>query len=119
MHELGIAQNLVGAAKGVLRQHPGYCLTSLTVKVGALRQIDPAMLSEGWKAATLGTSMQNVPLAVDCVPASGKCGRCGTSFRVEDLVFICPQCGCVEVETLTGTELVLQSADLDKVMEGS
>ena len=114
MHELSIAMSLLEAARQAARPYPDRSVIRLMVRVGALRAIVPEMMRTAWQAASLDTELEGADLLLERVDAAGRCRRCGETFAVEDLWFVCPACGSGDVETIRGMELMLDRMELEE-----
>lgn len=114
MHELAIATELLRAAQEAAAGYGDARVTGLHVRVGALRAIVPEIMEAGWRAVSTETNLEGASLELEAVPASACCRACEMVFAVDELFFVCPDCGCGEVETLTGMELVLDRMVLEK-----
>lgn len=113
MHELGIATELAKAVQDVAQSHPGRQVMAVRMQVGALRGLVPDVMCFCWQAATKQTVLEGSVLHLKWVPAAGRCRTCGREFNAEDLIFICPACEGVDVETVRGKELILDRVEMN------
>ena len=112
MHEVAIVEALLDAIRAELRAHPDVTVTSVHVRIGALRQIVPDVMAFCFAAATRDTDLAGAKLALEPVPARARCRHCRAEFAVEDNWFQCPHCGTAGGELLAGNELDLTEIEL-------
>ena len=74
MHELAIAESIVAIAE---RHAPGRRVTRVEVAVGHLRQVVPAALEFAFELVAQGSMLEGAELALEEVPAAGRCRTCG------------------------------------------
>lgn len=105
MHELSIAKEIIAIVTAEAEKKQLGRVTEIHLRIGALSGVDPEALSFGFEAATLETPLAGARLAIQAVPVHAVCRACGRQFDVEDLVFLCPGCGSVDVEVTQGQEM--------------
>lgn len=117
MHEWSICETLVRsidaelAARGV---SPGR-LRKARVVIGGLRQIVPAHLVSAYEALTKNTPTEGSAIETNVRPVRTRCESCG---REGDLPsaggFSCAACGSERASLLGGTELYLESLEIEE-----
>jgi hydrogenase nickel incorporation protein HypA/HybF len=115
MHEVAIVEALLDAVRGELRAHPTASVTTVRVRVGALRQIVPDVMTFCFNAAIRDTNLAGASLEVEQVPGRARCRQCRAEFAVEENWFVCPLCRSSNTRLLAGDELLLASIELDAV----
>lgn len=110
MHEMSIVEALLETIEQQLTAYPGRRASAVTVRVGALRLVEPATLRFCFQ-----TVAPDVRLEIEEVPAAARCGDCQAEFLVEENWFQCPHCQSVNGRLLTGQELQLVSLDLEQI----
>ena len=91
----------------------GAKLLRVHIVVGELRQIVPDFLQTAYEALSKDSPTEGSELVIHKRDARGKCKDCTWEGGIEDFVFICPSCGSFQLETLSGTELYLESLEVD------
>jgi len=114
MHELAIAESIVAIAE---RHAQGRRVTGVELKVGHLRQVVPSALAFAFELITEGTALEGAELIVEDVPAAGECRSCGAHTPLPDFPLQCASCGGMDVELTAGEELVVESLDVEEVLE--
>lgn len=112
MHELSLAEMLLEPVLAIAEEHRA-TVTEVVVQAGALQQIVPESLRLAFAALTDGTAAAGATLTIEPVTARGRCRRCELEFDVDDLLWICPDCGLADVTTIAGNELTLVRLELE------
>ncbi len=113
MHEMSLVEGLLVAVRGELRAHPGARVRAVRVRVGQLRQVEPATLQFCYDAAVRETPLAGSHLEIQQVKATAKCEVCGLQFGVQEHWFECPRCQSSNVRLLAGEEMLLTSIELE------
>ena len=112
MHELAIAESIVGIAG---RHANGRRVTKVQLKVGHLRQVVPSALSFSFELVAQGTPVEGAELEMEEVPATGSCRGCGAESRLKEFPLQCGVCGGFDLQVLEGEELFVESLELEEV----
>ena len=110
MHELAIAESVVRIACS----HAGdRRVTRVELKVGHLRQVVPDALTFSFALVAEGTAAEGAELAIEEIPAAGRCRRCGTESELPAFPLTCAGCGSWGVDVLRGEELLVDSLECE------
>jgi len=109
MHELALCRSILGIG---VRACGGRPVSSVTVDVGALRQVVGPTLVQCWEFVTPGTPLAGSRLVVNDIPAVIKCVQCGAQTLLAQPYMICGTCGSGQVDVVTGREFLLRSIDV-------
>ena len=113
MHELAIADSLVQIACA----HAGERrVVKVEVKIGHLRQVVPSSLSFSFQLVAEGTQAEGAELAIEDVPAAGRCRECGVESVLTAFPLQCSGCGSFDLELLRGEELLVDSLELEDAL---
>ena len=110
MHELAIADSVVRIASA--HAH-GRRVARVELKVGRLRQVVPSSLEFAFALLTEGTGLEGAELAMEVVPAGGRCRACGFDGPLPELPLRCGACGSFDVEVLRGEELLVDALEIE------
>jgi hydrogenase nickel incorporation protein HypA/HybF len=105
MHEMSIAQSLIGVLREEMAKHHVRSLRSVRLNVGQMTAIVPSALSFCFEVASAGTELEGTRLIMDIIPLRGLCQACQMEFEIKDYAFVCPFCQSTRVETIAGRDL--------------
>ena len=109
MHELSISSAVVDT---VLKHAAGRPVTTVTMTVGALRQVVPESLEFYFGIVSRDTLCDGARLEQVLVPARVRCEACGDERELDDLhLFLCPACGGASGVS-AGNELQVESIEV-------
>lgn len=112
MHELSVSAAVCDTA---VRHAAGRPVTTVRLRVGALRQVVPESLSFYWGIVARDTVCEGSVLEQELVPARLCCSDCDTLWAVEGMpAFRCPACGGASVTVETGNELEVESIEVEE-----
>lgn len=112
MHELALSQAIVDT---VVRHAEGRRVTSVQMRIGALRQVVPDSLAFYFEIVSRDTPCEGARLDQELVTALLECSDCGETWdpaRPEPS-FRCPSCG-TGGEVLRGGEFEVESITVEK-----
>lgn len=112
MHELSIAQNIVD----IIHQHVDDrhlpLVQHVSVRIGALAGVVADSLEFNFEALVADTPLRNACLRIVQVPFVIQCNDCGTASQMESGIALCPHCGGMQTQTLSGTELQVMEIEV-------
>ena len=109
---MSIIEALLEQIRQTTRAYPAMRVSTVRLRIGALRQVVPETLTFCFVAAVRGTPLEGCRLNIEQLPAEARCRKCSLTFTVEDNWFQCPRCSEPGSDLLTGNELELTSLDL-------
>jgi hydrogenase nickel incorporation protein HypA/HybF len=105
MHEMGIAGSILAGVARELRRRPGARASKVGVRIGELAAIDRGALQFAFDALTIDSPLAGLQLAIEFCPPRGRCRECAREFDVRNFELLCPACGSVNAECISGDEL--------------
>jgi len=109
MHDAAIVCGLMKILGRQAKAHGISRIRRVTVKVGKLKAVEPQALAACFEIFAEGTPAEGAELAIDHVPAHGKCRDCGRDFDLEGFRLLCPGCGGNRVDIAGGEDLYVES----------
>ena len=109
MHERSLVKTLIeqvleeSRVRGLGRVHEIHLL------IGEFSGVESVLLESAFAEMAPEYWDNNVRLVVDVVPLTAACQECGKPFHVQDFCFVCPECGCGNVQVMAGEEMRLAS----------
>jgi len=113
MHEMSIARNMIDIIENEMRRHNAKVLRAVHVNVGRFSSIVPEALSFCFEIMTKDTDIDGARLVIDIIPLMGRCVSCDKEFEITDYSFLCPFCGGIKVDTISGQELSVVGIEVD------
>jgi hydrogenase nickel incorporation protein HypA/HybF len=113
MHELSIVASLFDILEEKAREQNSKKVVRVRLRVGTLSGVVPEFLETAFDLYKKDTIAAASTLEIEVVPFRVRCRKCRTVSEKDDFAFICPACGSNELETVEGTELVLEKIDLE------
>ena len=115
MHELGIAEGILGSAIDAAQGAGGSKINSVDVTIGELTEVMEDALQFAWEAICPGTRAEGSVLDITMVPATSRCADCAHEW-VHDRYSgaRCPSCGGWVVMLQQGREMKIDSIDIDE-----
>ncbi len=114
MHELSVCQALVEEVARVAREERARRIVSVTVRIGPLAGVEPALLMSAYPLASVGTPAQQSRLILERCEIRVRCLACGAQSQAESTRLVCGSCGEWRVEVLEGEELLLTRVELER-----
>jgi hydrogenase nickel incorporation protein HypA/HybF len=115
MHELGIANSVLDAARAEARLRPEMKLTKIVIRVGDLAGVDRDSLSFCFEALVKDTDMESVELEIERRAQRHRCPRCEREFEVVNFDTVCPDCGEAMTTFVSGNELELAYLEMENL----
>ena len=109
MHELSLSSAIVNTA---VKHAAGRKVTSIDLRVGALRQVIPDSLQFYFEFVARDSLCEGAELRLEHVPAVLRCEPCDHTWPVEIPAFFCPRCGGSQVHVESGEEFEIESIEV-------
>lgn len=113
MHEMGIACEVLAAARREAFRQPGGTPRRIGVRIGELAAVDVEALRFCFEAITRDTDLESLELSVEICPFRFGCRDCGQEFVVQNYQTRCPGCGGMNTECIGGQELDLAYLEVE------
>ena len=110
MHERASADSVVRSA---CAHAAGRTVATVELKVGHLRQVVPSALQFSFALVAEGTELEGAELAMEVVPAGGRCRACGFDGPLPAFPLQCQSCGGFDVDVLRGEELTVDALEIE------
>ena len=107
MHELGIAQEIVGI---VAEQSRGARVTRVVLEIGKLSAVLPDAIRFCFELCTEGTVVEGAQLDIIETPGTARCRQCAGEVMLDRPFGRC-RCGSSDLEWLTGEELKIKEME--------
>ena len=114
MHEMSIAQNIVDIIREHVTPDQEILVRSIKMKVGEFSGVVRESLEFCFTSLIHDTPLKQATLQIECIPIRASCGSCKQTSSLEYGIFICPLCGSNDVKLLSGTELQIETIEVDE-----
>ncbi|WP_439882716.1 hydrogenase maturation nickel metallochaperone HypA/HybF [Pontibacter sp. MBLB2868] len=104
MHELSICENIIDAIEAEMQEQLPQ-VREVHLEVGILSCVQPLVLEHIYTCMTGTGPLQHSTLKIEQVEVLAACRECRQQFKVEDSIFVCPDCGSPSSDILKGREL--------------
>jgi hydrogenase nickel incorporation protein HypA/HybF len=115
MHETAIVGGLMRILEQKATRNGVAHISSVLLKVGRLRAVEPQQLSACFEMFAEGTVADGAKLIIDVVGVRGRCRDCATEFGVPRYHFECPSCAGRDIEVIQGQEMYIESFEASTV----
>ena len=115
MHEMSIVQALIEQVEEEIdRSGQTGRVTRLDLSIGTLSGVHVDSIRFAFELLSPGTIVQDAELFIDQPKAHIHCRDCGATTPISELTMACPLCGGGDVSIEGGTDLLLQSIELEQ-----
>lgn len=95
------------------REHCARRVVSLTLRIGPLSGVEPALLESAYPLASAGTIAADAALIIERPAVRLRCLGCGAESETDASHLVCGTCGQWRIEVLSGDELLLVGMELE------
>ena len=113
MHELSIAQEILGIVHQYVPDPKENYIKAVRVKIGKMSNILADSLTFCFDAIIQETPIKGARLEIIELPVSIKCSGCNSISEIEPPVFACPECGSNQIKIIGGTELQVDEIEIN------
>lgn len=113
MHEMGIAQSILDAAREHVRNRSGASLRRIGLRIGELAGVDRESLAFSFECLVKDTDFEHVELAIEWCERSYRCLYCSSLSAPDSIFPVCDGCGKA-LELSSGAELEIAWLELEE-----
>lgn len=114
MHEMSLVEAVIETLLELQKSHKWNHINKVTLHVGAMRQVIPDVMSFVFLIATKDTPLAGAKMEIIEIPMSFKCKKCDKKWGEDQMDFVCPHCGSLDVDVLSGMELDIESVEVEE-----
>ena len=114
MHELGIAEEILGAIRRESVLRDGAVVRRAGLRVGELAGVDVEALRFSFEAIVRDTEFESLKLNIETCPHRRRCSQCDAEFAVKDYDLKCPECRSEQSNCIGGDELDLAYLEVEE-----
>ena len=105
MHELAIARNLIEIVEEEANRHGLTKVFVIRLQIGVLAGVVPESLTFCFEMASRDSIAAGAAVEIETVPLVARCSKCNVEFRVDENIFLCPECGDPAIKLISGRDL--------------
>ncbi|MBN1368481.1 MAG: hydrogenase maturation nickel metallochaperone HypA [Dehalococcoidales bacterium] len=113
MHELSITQSMFDLVLEQAKQASAQKVVSINLVIGEMTGVVGDSVQFYLELLSKGTIAEEAKLNIKSVPAKAKCQRCSKEFDLPEYEWTCPECKGDGLEITGGTELFLESIEVE------
>jgi len=117
MHELSVAQEILGIVHQYIPNPKPDTVKSVKVSVGRLSNVLKDSLTFCFEAITSDTPLKGTMLEIIELPVKIQCSSCNEISEIDEPVFACPNCGDNQIIVISGTELKVDEIELYDIIQ--
>lgn len=111
MHEIKIAEELIGIIRQVAEEENLKKVTKVNIQFGKMIMIVSDVFHFVFESAVKGTVAKNAKLYLEILPVKFACNKCKEETEIDDLLFVCPLCGSNDLNLIQGREIIIESIE--------
>jgi hydrogenase nickel incorporation protein HypA/HybF len=111
MHEAALAESLIALVDAQARAHGVDRVQRVIVEIGALSDVEPHALRQGYSAARIGSRAATADLDLLTPTGTASCFGCGEVVTLSRRGDPCPRCGSHQLVVLSGNEMRLKAIE--------
>lgn len=115
MHELSIVQAILEQVSLVMADRHGYVVTGITLRIGPLAGINPALLRVAYLEAKQETLAERAELFITAVPVRVYCQECIIVSEAGTNHLVCRRCGGTDTILMSGDDMLLESVNVSRL----
>jgi hydrogenase nickel incorporation protein HypA/HybF len=113
MHELSIAENVLGIVKEASLNAHATKVTRIVIEIGRLSGIERDALDFALGVVLKDSIAAGAEYQINIIPAIARCEECGKEGDMQDFYSSCPACGSHQMEIISGKELKVASIEVE------
>jgi len=108
MHEFSLAQSVLDIVTEVAQENEIAAVDEVRLDIGQISGVSVEALEFAWSfLRDQQECTKTAALAIKRPEGHGRCRACGFNGRLTDYIRICPACGSLELEIISGEEFMV------------
>lgn len=112
MHELSVTQSIVDSVLEEMNDRGLERIGAVHLKLGRMTTFVPDCVKFYYDALTADTPLEGSDLVIEEIDVAGRCNNCGVGLEFDEPFFVCPECGSVDIEILSGREILIDALEV-------
>ncbi len=111
MHEFSVTKSLVDLCRKEAKQSGISKISKIILKIGKFTGFSPESISFYFDYLKPNTECVGAKIVFEEIPIRIKCLDCKEENTIDEPIFLCPKCGGVNVDVLSGREFYVESIE--------
>jgi hydrogenase nickel incorporation protein HypA/HybF len=113
MHEMAVTQSILDIAVQHAQQAGASQIRQINLIIGEMSGIVDESVQFYFDFISRDTMAEGAELHFERPPAIYRCRQCETRYHPEGIDWICPECGALTFEVISGREFRIDSIEVD------
>lgn len=113
MHEMSLVESIMESILEMKEENNWDKIRKIVLRIGDMRQVIPEIMVFAFNTASKSTPLEGAELVIENVKLRFRCRSCRKEWGEENMAFLCPFCGSMDVELLHGMELEIESLEVE------
>uniref|UniRef100_A0A7C4XLT5 Hydrogenase maturation factor HypA n=1 Tax=candidate division WOR-3 bacterium TaxID=2052148 RepID=A0A7C4XLT5_UNCW3 len=111
MHEYAVTKSLVELCDREAHRHKIKNVRLIKLKLGKFTGFSPEAINFYFEYLKDGTRCATAKIEFFEIPVRIRCPNCNYEDDIEEPIFLCPECGNVNIEVISGREFYIESIE--------
>ncbi len=111
MHEYSVTKSLVDLCDTEAKKNAIHSVRLIKVRLGKFTGFSPEAINFYFDYLKSDTRCKNAKLQFSEIPIHIRCQNCNYDADIEEPLFICPECGSINIEIISGREFYVESIE--------
>jgi hydrogenase nickel incorporation protein HypA/HybF len=112
VHELPVTQSIVESVIEEMNSLRLERVGAVHLKLGRMTTFVPDCIKFYYEALIANTPLEGSRLIIEEIDVTGRCNSCCRQLAFDEPFFICPECGSVDIEIISGQELLIDTLEV-------
>ncbi len=114
MHELSVTEEILNIALEHAGNAQARKVLRINLVIGELTSFAGESIQFYFEILSKGTNAENASLSISHVPARARCRQCQNEFALKEMDWVCPRCGGLIDDILSGREFYVESIEVEE-----
>jgi len=111
MHEMSVVSNITKIALETAKENKLKVINKIKITVGNQHHLAPDLMEYAFIFFSKDTIAEGALLIIEKLPIIMICLDCKKEFKVQNQVYICPECSSVQLAMKSGRELIIENIE--------
>ena len=113
MHELSVTEQLLNITLEHAEKANAKRVLNINLVIGDLSSFVADSIQFYFDLLSEGTKAEKASLSISRIPARARCRQCQNQFAPENLDWLCPRCGGLIEDVISGREFYVESIEVE------